>query len=1468
MKKSILTFAVFTLAAAAGAEELRELSFTTAVPCTTAPVLDGNLDDACWKAAPVHSDFYEYIKPNPRRVALRTELRLVYDDRGIYVGIDNFEDHPELVRRAVVKNQQVAIHYDDVNEIHFDPDANGIGFYRWAVNANGKWKCSWRMDSANFHQDWNYGGARAAGKLHKDRWTVEFFVPWDGFHGRSRPAAGSMWTMNVNRYRFRYGDEAKVQPTLLCSSAPGASYCTPQKFGYLYFSDGKAPDADAVASLISARLKTIWGIKVADKVFMHDAEGLHQADLASKRAELSADFTKLDASVGRRVAGLPANANVRGITNDLAKVRTEWAAEQARFDGSFAAIKVLGEKLDALRNVDYAISILELADPAKPAAPVPLPLAGTYDWRKPPKDANGFCGWFRHNFPTNAYVTPHCSWGPVAAKGDVKVLFMTDMGSGVRRALDFTQRFGVEALFDPGHFGVTSIYEDAVSHGTHLDKQRQFETLLAERPDVIFTSGFSWHTAPIRYRYEIYRRVRDEGLGLVILGHPGTLDEPFRQLPADEAVRTRLASAAPLAELEGVYVRPRPRPGLTASEQLVTPRHYGKGRVVSLGLSNPPAWSLNWKSAWESQFVMWRNAIDWAANRTRAVRFDFGSGEERDRFGMRANYLTFRATSAEKGARVTARVRNAENDVLSVREYELAAGENVFSVDVGAAFPGGDYYLDVYATVGGRQDAAAVHPFTKASVAGTLVIDGTNRSVVAENQAKTLRVDWMVGVPRETALEWTLADLPYGQVRRVGRVPVRPNQRNAFVSLPREPFPTLAATLEAVLVDADGARLGRAKKVVHFPNHRFEDYTLISWSTMDCYATPPEELYPTLVDDFGYRNQLGGIGSWWLSIFNCRHVPYSCRVSLGNGPNGPVWGVPGCGRGKDFEKLTKEVGGWSPYNPAARKMIEEKFGKVVSHAAPYGVSVWSFGDECGYGNDLGFGGATDAADFAAFLKQRYGTVARYNRAHGTSIADFSEARHLKVKEAAAAHDWASWFDNVQFSEKMYADTYYLLQSIVRKQDPLGRCGAEGSAGGDLEYTVKDLKFWGPYRSLVNDELLRNLAPNHVRGIWWGGYVNGSLRDGYPVGQWEYVLTGTCNADQWFTIAPGQAESGISGDLQLAPYVKLYLPHLKELRRGLAQLMIHVPMRPDPVALYYSHPSERIASQDDACPPPSDALADLIRFCYLHGFDVKMVTPRTLAKLQGCKALFLASDTALGDAEVAALEKFAKGGGRLASNVSNLGIYDEFLGRREKPVLEGLYEKFDDYKDDAKLLAFLAQAKVTPREEVTGLPPGDVILRVRELRDMKVVGLKTHTKNRGRDVTIDLKGEGHVYEALKGYVGCLSKIEMKPMGVPFRLFSVFPEKQSAPAFETAAALTAGEFATYATKDLRQGSTYRLEVFDPDGKALAWREEIFKADAKREPTRRIQFPFSDRKGAWKLALTDVATGLKSERTVEVR
>ena len=45
--------------------DMREVSFYCVRPAKTAPVLDGKLDDPCWKEAQEFTSSYEYFKPNP-----------------------------------------------------------------------------------------------------------------------------------------------------------------------------------------------------------------------------------------------------------------------------------------------------------------------------------------------------------------------------------------------------------------------------------------------------------------------------------------------------------------------------------------------------------------------------------------------------------------------------------------------------------------------------------------------------------------------------------------------------------------------------------------------------------------------------------------------------------------------------------------------------------------------------------------------------------------------------------------------------------------------------------------------------------------------------------------------------------------------------------------------------------------------------------------------------------------------------------------------------------------------------------------------------------------------------------------------------------------------------------------------------------------------------------------------------------
>lgn len=63
----------------------------------TAPKIDGVLDDQAWKDAPIATDFVERIPTNGRPIpdSLKTDVKIVYDDQGIYFGAFMRDPSPE-----------------------------------------------------------------------------------------------------------------------------------------------------------------------------------------------------------------------------------------------------------------------------------------------------------------------------------------------------------------------------------------------------------------------------------------------------------------------------------------------------------------------------------------------------------------------------------------------------------------------------------------------------------------------------------------------------------------------------------------------------------------------------------------------------------------------------------------------------------------------------------------------------------------------------------------------------------------------------------------------------------------------------------------------------------------------------------------------------------------------------------------------------------------------------------------------------------------------------------------------------------------------------------------------------------------------------------------------------------------------------------------------------------------------------
>ena len=1265
------------MASAALVADVRELSFMTARRVSAPPSIDGSLDDGCWSSVCANDVYYEYLKQHPGRFKERaTSCTVVYDAAGVYVGIRNAEPEVAALRRNVLKNRDPKTWMDDCAEIYFDPNANGIMFYRFVVNANGVMDTSRRMDAANFDGKWTHPGMRAAAKVRDGRWELELFVPWTAFGLHGCPASGTVWTFDHNRFIW-----LKRPQVLCCSSSPGASYASPEKFGYLLFTDGTAPDGEKIVEMIERRLSCDWGIEIDGVTYLHDESG------------------------------------TRRIDKTLEEVSREIAAEEKRIsDEAEANAKKI------------------LAGDA-PVAPLPLPLADRYDF-SPPREYDGFNGHYRHNPRLSAYVPPHPPKRTFPQPP--RVLFMTGFGSEIRDMAELANRFSMDAMFFPGDFGQTGIYSDFLSLGTFNDKDRQFQGLLARKPDVFVFRGFAWKKVPAKYRTEILRRVRDEGAGLLFLG--------------DSASVVSLAARDRLRQLG--------KGRILATDRDVTPQSLQDAS---------PDWVLRWRERYE------RRAVALFAAIRRVQGFD---------------------------------------DVALPPAAKAAEGR------------------------AGRLD---------------FVCDGR---IVPEDSTLMVSFKWQRPLACAARLETELRALPHGDLVKTGSVAVAAGAVECGgCVLESAGFPALSGFVRARLVD-DVGEAARSERVFFFPNHRFEDYTLVSWGGVDSGGMP-HLMEPQLVGELGYRNNLGASG-FRPALFNCRAVPYAARVMLAAGPEGEtVWGhlagfTLGWGNtaaNAVVDSLRKE-GEVNPNDPRVERLLDEEFPYKVTNTVPYGVCVWSLGDECGLSYDAGLG-RMDKAPFAEFLRMKYGSVGRFNAVHGTNIADFADAPHRKLSEAESAGDYPAWWDHVQYMDKMYADTFKKLSRVIKRYDPRARVGAEGSMAGDLEQTVCGLEFWGPYRNMMMDEVLRNIAPGLVRGVWWGGYPD-DKRDGWPAKQWEYVLTGVVNADLWFQADPGSTMGCVAGDLSLPPYLERMLPHLKWMRRGVAQLLDSTPFRNDGFALFYSYASVKAAQLDGALEPPESGFVSLVRFCYRKGYDVRVVPRGTLDRLRDVRVLFLPGCSVLFDDEAEAIAEFAKRGGLVVCDCDP-GVLDGFFARRPAALAfarlrQSLTCRGDDERAtsefDGMVQSVLDRRGIRPHEKMLGAP--SAILRVRESRWMRLVGYKAEPSATAGGIRIELDRPGWIYDVDNGFVG-FSNVIQTAVGRPLGAYAVFGERQLPPSMS----------------NLREGGVYRIAAFDADGHEIVHRTKTFRAGGGNAGMGGFFVPLDERAGTT-YRLRDVATGLESALT----
>jgi hypothetical protein len=268
MRKGVQYFCclLISVSGITAAAQTRELSFYEIRPTAAAPVIDGKLDEECWRTANRHSAYYEYFKPNPGPGALKTEFRMVYDARGLYLAVINYENRIGELRKNITDRDNPELWTDDCAELYFDPAADSIGFTKFTVNALGTSGDMRRIDNAVSLPEWNGNGWHVATSIEADRWIIEAFFPWEDL-GRSA-AAGDLWMFCHTRYSFIGNKFCGV------TSSPGGNYNATGNFGYLYFAgEGKDAPLEQIAALLGSRIVPPWSLSMGEKMVFDLGQG-------------------------------------------------------------------------------------------------------------------------------------------------------------------------------------------------------------------------------------------------------------------------------------------------------------------------------------------------------------------------------------------------------------------------------------------------------------------------------------------------------------------------------------------------------------------------------------------------------------------------------------------------------------------------------------------------------------------------------------------------------------------------------------------------------------------------------------------------------------------------------------------------------------------------------------------------------------------------------------------------------------------------------------------------------------------------------------------------------------------------------------------------------------------------------------------------------------------------------------------
>ncbi|MFO7620359.1 MAG: DUF5916 domain-containing protein [Bacteroidales bacterium] len=190
--------------------------YTTSRLVTPRPVIDGKLDDECWKHGTWAGDYHQWIPREGAKPTYPTEMNIQYDDKYLYIAFRAYDGEPEkITRMAGVRDEIVG----DVVGVTFDSYRDYRTGFEFSVTAWGQKIDLVLFNPMNWDFNWNAVWKTKVG-LEDSAWVAELEVPFSQLRYSSEDE--QVWGMHTWRWISRLQEESNWE--IQSRTGPGMLY--------------------------------------------------------------------------------------------------------------------------------------------------------------------------------------------------------------------------------------------------------------------------------------------------------------------------------------------------------------------------------------------------------------------------------------------------------------------------------------------------------------------------------------------------------------------------------------------------------------------------------------------------------------------------------------------------------------------------------------------------------------------------------------------------------------------------------------------------------------------------------------------------------------------------------------------------------------------------------------------------------------------------------------------------------------------------------------------------------------------------------------------------------------------------------------------------------------------------------------------------------------------------------------------